>query len=103
MSRWFDPFARTSAHVLATPQAFIVFWLIIGAWHVLWWSLGWEAVWVDRLTLYLSIGTQASAQLIRYAEEQNSIAQQAKTDELIRALPQARNDMIGIEEQTPPG
>lgn len=101
MTGWFDRFARGSAHALATPHAFIAFLLGILAWHVLWWATGWEHVWVDRLTLYLSILTQATAQLIRYGEEASSTAQHAKLDTLIAGLDRANNALIGAEQKRP--
>lgn len=99
MHSLFDRFARASAHALGTPWAFMVFLLLVGCWHALWALMGWHALWVDRLTLYLSILTQATAQLIRYAEEQNSLAREAKMDELIRVTADAHNELIGLEQR----
>lgn len=98
---YFDRFARPCAHALATPEGFVLFLAAIGVWHLVWWLMGWDERWVDRLTLYLSILTQATGQLIRYAEEGNSMAMHAKQDTVIAGVDKANNALIGAEDKSP--
>lgn len=98
MTEFFHRFARASAFALGTPQGFMVLWAVVVVWHVVWWILGWSERWVDKGLLYLSIVTQATGQLVHYHEQQTKRIEQAKTDELIRANPDARNTLLGLQD-----
>lgn len=101
MTRGFDRFARASAHLLGTPQAFIAFVGLVLAWAIGWGVSGWRETWLVGFTLLLSVLTQATAQLIRYSEEASSAALHAKMDLLIVSNEKVSNALIGAEEKTP--
>lgn len=89
------------AEHLATPLGFlwtqgagVVFGLAGFLFHF---SEGWQLAY----TLFLSIATFLIGGVILVAQNHDEKAIQKKLDELLRAIPQARNDMIGIEDRSP--
>jgi len=92
-------YLRTFADHLATPAGF--FWTqgvsiaFLPAGWLFGFSDGWQLVW----TLFLSEATFIIGGIILVAQNHDEEALHAKMDEVIRALPQARNELIGAEKE----
>lgn len=81
----------------------MVIWLPIG-----WW-MGWSSQWLLLFTVYLSVLAIETTGVVlvgqRVAEKRmtaREAALQAKTNEIVRAVPDADNSLIGCEEEDTP-
>ncbi len=63
----------------------------LGYWHWHHSAIG------DPGVFALSVFSLTTTQLVLLSQDRDSRALQSKIDELIRAIPDARNDLIGIE------
>lgn len=91
MSTWFDRFTAAASRWLAHPAAFL---LMLGS-VLAWLFRNGMPGFIDGLTC---IGT-LMAFVILADGQRGSAAMQAKQDATIRALPDASNDLVGLDER----
>lgn len=100
MERFFTRFASLMANKAGQPSAFglsvalILLWIVTGP--LFSWSDTWQLV-VNTAT---TIVTFLMVFLIQNSQNRDAAALQAKLDEIIRSLGNARNEFIGIEHLT---
>lgn len=85
---------------LATPVGFLATALSIVAGGGVGALTRYSDAWLLAFNLFLSVAALLIGGLILVAGARDTAAVQRKLDELIRALPGARNEMIRLEEKT---
>ncbi len=93
-------FERVSGRVATAagrPRAFIIAFAIIVVWALSGPVFGWSDTWQLVINTGTTIVTFLMVFLIQNAQNRDASAIQAKLDELIRAIHNARNAFIGIE------
>jgi low affinity Fe/Cu permease len=96
MTRWFHAFAQTSARFCAHPVFFLANVLLAVGWQL--WTWRQE---VDGMTRFLTVLTHLITILVLYTTTHERLAQRLKEDEIVRAIPQARDAFVGVEDCTP--
>ena len=100
VERMFTRLATSAAHVAGQPFAFaavaalILLWILSGP--IFDWSDSWQLI-VNTGT---TIVTFLMVFLIQNSQNRDAAALQAKLDEVIRSISDARNEFIGIEHLT---
>ena len=97
MSRIFERIAGNVAAWTGRPPAFMLALLIIIVWGVTGPLFRWSDTWQLVINTGTTIVTFLMVFLIQNAQNRDASAIQAKLDELIRAVGEARNEFIGIE------
>ncbi|HYD23390.1 MAG TPA: low affinity iron permease family protein [Croceibacterium sp.] len=97
MDRLFTRIATFIAHVMGQPLAFLVAVSIVVAWGVTGPVFGWSDTWQLVINTGTTIVTFLMVFLIQNSQNRDAAAMQAKLDELIRSLTDAREQFIGIE------
>lgn len=100
MDRLFTLVASRASFAAGQPGAFIVALAGITAWAVTGPLFGWSDTWQLVVNTGTTIATFLMVFLIQNSQNRDAAAMQAKLDELIRALHEARNEFIGIEHLT---
>ncbi|MFL6845088.1 MAG: low affinity iron permease family protein [Allosphingosinicella sp.] len=100
MDRFFTASASRIALFAGQPIAFIVAVGLILLWIVTGPLFGWSDTWQLVVNTATTIVTFLMVFLIQNSQNRDAAAIQAKLDELIRAVHDARNDFIGIEHLT---
>jgi len=100
MDRMFTKIASTSATLMGQPLAFIVSTLLVVAWAVSGPFFGYSDTWQLVINTATTVLTFLAVFLIQNSQNRDGAAMQAKLDEVIRALDQARGQFIGIEHLT---
>jgi low affinity Fe/Cu permease len=99
VKRWFGRFACRTAEAAGSPYAFVVALLLILAWA----AAGPWFAWSDSHSLFINTattcGTWLLCFLIQHSTNRSEAALQRKLDELIVALPQAHDEVAGIERE----
>jgi low affinity Fe/Cu permease len=94
----FDFLAREIADKVGTFEAFFAALAVI----LVWFAFGPFAHWSDTWQLIINTGTTIAtfliAFLLQYTQNRMEKATQAKLDEIIRAIDDARNQFRGIEK-----
>ena len=100
MEQFFSRVATKSATAMGHPYAFVLAALAM----VLWASSGVIFDWSDTWQLIVNTGTSIVTFLavfvIQNSQNRDGAAIQAKLDEVLRALPKAREEFVGIEHLT---
>ena len=100
MDRIFSTFAHRVSFWSGQPVAFIIAMGIILAWMITGPVFHYSDTWQLIINTGTTIVTFLMVFLIQNAQNRDGSAIQAKLDELIRAVTEARNDFIGIEHLT---
>ena len=100
MDRYFTAAASRIALFAGQPVAFIVALALILLWIVTGPLFGWSDTWQLVVNTATTIVTFLMVFLIQNSQNRDAAAIQAKLDELIRAVHDARNEFIGIEHMT---
>ena len=100
MDRIFTRFAATLAAWAGQPLAFIFAVAAIAIWGATGPIFGYSDTWQLIINTATTIITFLMVFLIQNAQNRDAAAIQAKLDELIRAVSDARNKFIGIEHLT---
>ena len=98
-----NPFEKWSTRIAAAtgrPLAFILAVLVILTWALTGPLFHWSDTWQLVINTGTTIVTFLMVFLIQNAQNRDASAIQAKLDELIRAVHNARNEFIGIEHLT---
>lgn len=99
MSQWFHRFAGKVAHLTGSWVSFVLAIVIIVVWIVSGPFFGFSEVWQLAVNTGTTIVTFVMVFIIQHTQNVNEIAMHKKLDELIRGIPSANNDMIGIEQE----
>lgn len=100
MDRFFTKVATRFAALTGQPLAFGTAFLLILLWIVTDPMFGWSDTWQLVVNTATTIVTFLMVFLIQNSQNRDAAAMQAKLDELIRALDEARPQFIGIEHLT---
>jgi low affinity Fe/Cu permease len=100
MDRLFTLVASRTAFAAGQPAAFIVAVSIIAIWGFTGPLFGWSDTWQLVVNTGTTIATFLMVFLIQNSQNRDAAAMQAKLDELIRAVKDARNEFVGIEHLT---
>lgn len=100
MDRLFTIVASRTAFAAGQPAAFMVAVLIIISWGISGPVFGWSDTWQLVVNTGTTIATFLMVFLIQNSQNRDAAAMQAKLDELIRAVHNARNEFVGIEHLT---
>ncbi len=96
----FQQFANAISKGSGKPAAFIGCCALVLAWALSGPAMGFSTVWLLIINTLSSIVTLLMVFLIQNAQTRESIAVQAKLNEIIRSLEAAENRFIGIEKLT---
>lgn len=100
MDRLFTLVASRTAFAAGQPGAFALALFIIAGWGVSGPMFGWSDTWQLVVNTGTTIATFLMVFLIQNSQNRDAAAMQAKLDELIRAVRNARNEFVGIEHLT---
>jgi low affinity Fe/Cu permease len=94
----FRIFARKSSLILGSAWAFTIAILIIIAWGITGPAFHFSDTWQLIINTGTTIVTFLMVFLIQNTQNRDSKAMQLKLDELIRALKEARNELVDLED-----
>jgi low affinity Fe/Cu permease len=100
MDRFFTAAATRIAALAGQPAAFITAVALILIWGTMGPLFGYSDTWQLVVNTATTIVTFLMVFLIQNSQNRDAAAMQAKLDELIRAVRDARNEFIGIEHRT---
>ena len=100
MERIFTAVATRIANFAGQPEAFIVALGLIFVWALTGPIFDYSDTWQLVVNTATTIVTFLMVFLIQNSQNRDAAAMQAKLDEIIRALHDARNEFIGIEHLT---
>jgi low affinity Fe/Cu permease len=100
MDRFFEHIASRIASATGRPPAFILALAIVIVWAVTGPLFRWSDTWQLVINTGTTVVTFLMVFLIQNAQNRDASAIQAKLDELIRSVHNARNEFIGIEHLT---
>ncbi|MGE0799602.1 MAG: low affinity iron permease family protein [Lautropia sp.] len=100
MNRLFTTIAGRIAHFAGRPAAFILALGLVLAWAVAGPLFGYSETWQLVINTGTTIVTFLMVFLVQNSQNRDAGALQAKLDELIRAIENARKEFIGIEHLT---
>jgi low affinity Fe/Cu permease len=100
MNKFFTRFASAIASFSGSPTAFMVALGTVLVWGVSGPLFGFSEVWQLVINTGTTIVTFLMIFLVQNSQNRDSAAMEAKLDELLRAVEQARGDFIGIEHLT---
>jgi low affinity Fe/Cu permease len=100
MDRFFSAAATRIALFAGRPVAFVTALALILLWVVTGPVFAWSDTWQLVVNTATTIVTFLMVFLIQNSQNRDAAALQAKLDELIRAVREARNEFIGIEHLT---
>jgi low affinity Fe/Cu permease len=100
MDQFFTRIAAKIASAVGQPLAFVIAFCAIIAWGVSGPMFGYSDTWQLIVNTSTTIVTFLMVFLIQNSQNRDAAAMQAKLDELIRAVAEARNQFIGIEHRS---
>ncbi len=100
MRKSFTAFANFVAGAAGKAQTFIIALLVVVIWAVSGPLFKWSDTWQLVINTGTTIVTFLMVFLIQNSQNRDAAAFQAKLDELLRALDDARNSFIGIEHRS---
>ncbi|WP_284125710.1 low affinity iron permease family protein [Parerythrobacter aestuarii] len=100
MERIFTIIASRTAIAAGQPTAFVLAVCVIAVWLVSGPIFDWSDTWQLAVNTGTTIATFLMVFLIQNSQNRDAAAIQAKLDELIRSVHDARNEFVGIEHLT---
>lgn len=100
LDRLFTLFASRTAFAAGQPAAFALAVFVIVGWGMSGPIFEWSDTWQLVVNTGTTIATFLMVFLIQNSQNRDAAAMQAKLDELIRAVRNARNEFVGIEHLT---
>lgn len=100
MERLFTLLASRTAFAAGQPVAFVLAVSVVVVWALSGPVFGWSDTWQLVVNTGTTIATFLMVFLIQNSQNRDAAAIQAKLDELIRAVHDARNEFVGIEHLT---
>ncbi|GAA5142234.1 low affinity iron permease family protein [Prosthecobacter algae] len=98
MKDFFAKMATHAARALGHPFAFLLAVALVLGWAFMGPVLGYSETWQLFINTCTTIVTFLSVFLIQNSQNRESMAMQLKLDELIRAVKDARNEIIDLED-----
>jgi low affinity Fe/Cu permease len=100
VDKFFTRVASKSARVLGRPLAFIISVLFVVLWAASGPLLSYSDTWQLIVNTATTVMTFLAVFLIQNSQNRDGAAMQAKLDEILRALDNAREEFVGIEHLT---
>ncbi len=101
-TRWFDArfaaFAGQISRRAGAPLTFLMAAVLILAWAIAGRFAGYSAAWVNVLHIVIGISTFLMVLILQNSQNRDGLAVQIKLDEIIRAVQDAENSIINLEE-----
>lgn len=100
MDRLFTSIASKSAHAMGRPALFIISTLLVILWAVAGPVFQYSDTWQLVVNTATTVLTFLAVFLIQNSQNRDGAAIQAKLDEILRSLENARDQFVGIEHLT---
>ncbi len=97
---WFARAAAATGNAMGTSRAFFVATLIVVVWAVTGPLFHYSDTWQLVINTGTSVATFLMVFLIQNTQNRDAKALHVKLDELLRAVHEARNEIISVEEET---
>jgi low affinity Fe/Cu permease len=98
MQEWFRRFAQRVSHHVGAPWAFGAALVVVLAWVVSGPIFSYSDTWQLAINTGTTIITFLMVFVIQHTQNRDSQVTQLKLDELIRAVAQARNELVDMED-----
>jgi low affinity Fe/Cu permease len=99
IGHWFSRFSQRIADMSGSPWAFIIAISLIGMWILSGPIFGFSDTWQLVANTVTTLITTLMVFLIQNTQNRDSRAMHLKLDELLRAVPRARNEFMEAEEE----
>lgn len=100
MKDTFDNVSRVASDIVGTPYAFVIAFCTVLAWAIAGPFLGYSETWQLTINTGTTIITFLMVFVLQNTQNKDSKALHVKIDDLIKAIDNADNDAIGIEQRT---